>query len=294
MVKGAVMRDNPTEFSEQSPPSDAESLKSRDKKVEKKVEKKAGGTSPDERELQRTRIMEAMGIFAGGVAHDLNNALTGIVSYPELLLAQLPEDSPLRRPITRIHESGRKAISIVQDLVILTQRGIKNNAILFNINRVVGEFLKSPELENLAAGYPDVKIKADLDEDLVNIEGSPTHVHRVLINLAINAAEAMKGSGEIIVSTFNRSIDTPYKGYEEVPAGEYVVLSVSDPGEVVSAEDLERIFEPFYTKKIMGRSATGIGMAVVWAIVKDHGGYIDVRSAPGAGTAITLYFPSKI
>lgn len=274
---------------DEQPLPDAEPLKSKEQEVDKNSAEK----SSRERELQRARVMDAMGIFAGGVAHDLNNALTGIVSYPELLLAQLPPDSPLRQPLTRVHESGRKAISIVQDLVILTQRGIKNNAILFNINRVIGEFLKSPELENLAAGYPDVKIKADLDEDLVNIKGSPPHIHRLLINLAINAAEAMKGSGEIIVSTFNRAINASYKGYEEVPAGEYAVLSVSDPGEIVSAEDLERIFEPFYTKKIMRRSSTGIGMAVVWAIVKDHGGYIDVRSAPGAGTAVTLYFPSE-
>lgn len=255
--------------------------------------KKEGETSSRERDLRRAQIMDAMGIFAGGVAHDLNNALTGIVSYPEFLLTQLPEDSPLKRPISRIHESGRKAASIIQDLITLTRRGIKNNALPININKVVDQFLNGPDRENLESTYPSITIRADLDEDLLNIEGSPAQVHRALVNLAVNAAEAVKGKGEIILSTFNRSIDTPYRGYEEVNAGDYVVLSVSDPGEAVSAEDLERLFEPFYTKKIMGRRSTGMGMGVVWAIVKDHGGYIDVRSAPGAGTAITLYFPCK-
>jgi two-component system, cell cycle sensor histidine kinase and response regulator CckA len=293
MVKGAFMLDNTTKFSEQSPPSDTESVHSKDKNPEEKMPEKEGETFSRERELQRARIMDAMEIFAGGVAHDLNNALTGIVSYPEFLLTQLPEDSPFKRPITRIHESGRKAASIVQDLITLTRRGIKNNALPVNINKVVDQFLKGPERENLESTYPSITIMADLDEDLINIEGSPAQIHRALVNLATNAAEAARGNGEIIVSTFNRSIDTPYKGYEEVNAGDYVVLSVSDPGEAVSPEDLERLFEPFYSKKIMGRRATGMGMAVVWAIVKDHGGYIDVRSAPGAGTAIILYFPCK-
>jgi len=275
------MLNSTNDVSEQSSSSDAESLKSIPKKPDEKV---------SDRELQRAQIMDAIGIFAGGVAHDLNNALTGLISYPDLLLAQLPEDSPLRRPITRIQESGRKAASMVQDLVILTRRDLKNNAMRFNLNRVIDEFLKSPEFENLHSIYPSVNIRADLDHDLLNIKGSPTYVQRAVLNLAINAAEAVKGMGDIVLSTFNRSLDTPYKGFEEVPAGQYAVLSVSDPGEAVSAENLERIFEPFYTKKVMGRSATGMGMAVVWAVVKDHGGYIDVRSAPGAGTAVTLYF----
>lgn len=287
------MLNKTTEFPRKSPPSKGGSLQSTDNESDEKGTKKAVEASPHGQEWQRARTMEAIGIFAGGLAHDLNNALTGLVSYPDLLLAQLPKDSPLRRPITRIQESGQKAASMVQDLVVLTRRGLKNNAFAFNINRVVGEFIESPELESLVSSYPSVKVRADLDDDLLTIQGSPPRIHKVLMNLTINAAESMKGHGDIVLSTFNRSIDSPYKGYEEVSPGDYSVLSVSDPGEALSDQDRERIFEPFYAKKIMGRTATGMGMAVVWAIVKDHGGYIDVRSAPGAGTAFTLYFPSE-
>ncbi len=260
--------------------------------LEKKVNEKAKKLLDYERQLQRAQKMEALGTLAGGVAHDLNNVLTGMVSYPDLLLMQLPEDSPFRRPIKTIRESGQKAAAIVQDLLTLARRGIKNNVIVFNINNVVNEYLKSPELDRLRSQYPSMQITTDLDSDLLNIKGSPIHLHKTVMNLVTNAAEALQEIEKIHISTFNCYVDVPYKGYEEVHCGEYAVLCVADSGEGISSEDRERIFEPFYTKKAMGRSGTGLGMSVVWGTVKDHGGYIDVESSPGAGTNITLYFPA--
>ncbi len=111
------------------------------------------------------------------------------------------------------------------------------------------------------------------------------------MNLVSNAAEALSERGKIIITTQNRYIDRPVRGYDDVQEGDYVVLTVSDNGTGISPEDIERIFEPFYTKKVMGRSGTGLGMAVVWGTVKDHGGYIDVESIEGEGTTFTLYFP---
>ncbi|GAG24157.1 unnamed protein product, partial [marine sediment metagenome] len=111
------------------------------------------------------------------------------------------------------------------------------------------------------------------------------------MNLVSNAAEAMPGGGEMLISTESRYIDRPIRGYDEVEEGDYVVLTVSDTGVGIPTEDLERIFEPFYTKKKMGRSGTGLGMAVVWGTVKDHNGYIDLQSIEGKGTTFTLYFP---
>jgi CheY-like chemotaxis protein len=111
------------------------------------------------------------------------------------------------------------------------------------------------------------------------------------MNLLSNAAEAMPDGGSVFVSTENRYVDLPIKGYDEVKPGDYVVIKVTDTGVGISQEDMERIFEPFYTKKVMGRSGTGLGMAVVWGTVKDHRGYIDVRSIEGQGTSFTLYLP---
>ncbi len=112
-----------------------------------------------------------------------------------------------------------------------------------------------------------------------------------MFNLASNAFEAMPKGGDLTIKTTNRYLDKPIQGYDHIREGDYVVLSVSDTGEGISAADLKRIFEPFYTKKIMGRSGTGLGLAVVWGTVKDHNGYIDVQSEEGKGTGFTLYLP---
>src|SRR5271157_2750635 len=112
------------------------------------------------------------------------------------------------------------------------------------------------------------------------------------MNLVSNAAEAMPKGGTLTISTFNQYLDKPIQGYDAVREGDYVVLSVSDTGEGIPAADLERIFEPFYTKKVMGRSGTGLGLAVVWGTVKDHNGYIDVKSEAGKGSTFTIYLPA--
>jgi CheY-like chemotaxis protein len=130
-----------------------------------------------------------------------------------------------------------------------------------------------------------------MGEDLLNIVGSPVHLEKTVMNLVSNAAEAMPKGGTLMISTFNQYLDKPIQGYDAVREGDYVVLSVSDTGEGIPAADLKRIFEPFYTKKVMGRSGTGLGLAVVWGTIKDHDGYIDVESEEGKGSTFTLYFP---
>ncbi|UCH01004.1 MAG: response regulator [Deltaproteobacteria bacterium] len=243
-----------------------------------------------ERQLQRAQKMEAIGTLAGGVAHDLNNILAGLVSYPELLLLDLAKDSPLRKPILTIKESGQKAATIVQDLLTLVRRGVAAMEVV-NLTGVISEYLISPEYEKLKDFHPSVKLEADLEADLLNILGSPVHLSKAVMNLVSNAAEAMPEGGEISISTENRYIDRAIRGYDHIEGGDYVVLTVSDTGVGISTEEMERIFEPFYTKKVMGRSGTGLGMAVVWGTVKDHRGYIDVQSTQGRGTTFTLYFP---
>jgi PAS domain S-box-containing protein len=240
--------------------------------------------------LQRSKKMEAIGTLAGGVAHDLNNILSGIVSYPELLLMDLPDDSPLKKPIATIQKSGERAAAIVQDLLTLARRGVAT-MVTINLNQIVTEYLNSPEFSRLGSFHPRVAVHRRLSDDLLSISGSPVHLSKTVMNLVSNAAESMPEGGTISISTENSYVDQSLRGYDDVIEGEYVILKVSDTGVGISPKDVEQIFEPFYTKKVMGRSGTGLGMAVVWGTVKDHKGYIDVKSVEGQGTTLTLYFP---
>jgi PAS domain S-box-containing protein len=239
--------------------------------------------------LARSKKMESLGLLAGGVAHDLNNVLSGIVSYPDLLLLELPEDSPFRKSIETIKESGDRAVAIVQDLLTVA-RGVATTKEPLNINDLIGDYLHSPEFNELKQFYPTVTVKTSLDTDLLNISGSHVHIRKVVMNLVSNASEAIKGSGNITISTENLYLDKPLRGYDNINVGEYAVLAVSDDGSGISSDDLERIFEPFYTKKVMGRSGTGLGLAVVWNVLQDHKGYINVTSNEN-GTTFELFFP---
>ena len=243
-----------------------------------------------ELQLNHAQKMEAIGTLAGGVAHDLNNVLSAQVGYPDLILMNLPEDSPLKEPILRIQESGQKAAAIVQDLLTMARRGVIVTDVI-NLNQIVGTYLNSLECKKLKLFNSNVIIKSNLDADLLNVTGSIVHLFKVIMNLVNNAAEAMPRGGNITISTQNRYIDKPLKGYDSIKEGDYAILKVSDAGTGIALKDIERIFEPFYTKKVMGRSGTGLGMAVVWGTVKDHKGYIDVQTSPNKGTIFTLYFP---
>jgi signal transduction histidine kinase/ActR/RegA family two-component response regulator len=223
--------------------------------------------------LQRAEKMEALGLLAGGVAHDLNNTLGAFIGYAELL-----------------HEGGERAAAIVQDLLTLARRGVQTKGIV-NLNRIVAEYLSSAERLKMASVHPRVRIRTELEEGLLLISGSQVHLSKTLMNLVSNAAEAMASGGEILIRTENRYLDKPVSGYDRLEEGDYAVLTVADEGEGISDQDIKHIFEPFYTKKTMGRSGTGLGLSVAWGTVKDHEGYIDVRSRNSGGTTFQLYFP---
>jgi len=243
-----------------------------------------------QKQLDRSRKMESLGLLAGGVAHDLNNVLSGIVSYPELLLLDLPKDSPLYTPIRVIRDSGLKAAAIVEDLLTLARRGVMSRETL-RLNALISEYIESPEHLKIMSFHPHVDVKLQLEQQLPNIKGSTHHIKKTVMNLISNAAEAQPSGGTITVSTQSRYLDKPLNGYYIVDEGEYVVLTVSDQGEGISDTDMQRVFEPFYTKKVMGRSGTGLGLAVVWGTVQDHKGFININSRIGHGTDFELYFP---
>jgi PAS domain S-box-containing protein len=243
-----------------------------------------------EERLQRAEKMEALGTLAGGVAHDLNNVLGVVVGYAELLLDDVDASSPSRRGLENIMAGGKKAAAIVEDLLTLARRGVPGRSVL-NLNKVILADLCSPEFENLSFHHSGVRIRTSLEPDLLNISGSAVQLGKTLFNLVCNGAEAMPKGGTLTIKTANAYLDKPIHGYDEIREGDYVVLSVSDTGEGIHTADLKRIFEPFYTKKMMGKSGTGLGLAVVWGTVKDHNGYINVQSEERRGSTFTLYFP---
>jgi len=240
--------------------------------------------------LDRSKKMESLGLLAGGVAHDLNNMLTGVVSYPELILMDLPPDSPIRPKIEIIRESGLKAGEIVQDLLALTRRSVISFKRL-DLNRLIEEYLDSPEYRKMLDYNAGVRVSISFEENLPLIAGSAVHLKKVIMNLVANAAEAQTGGGVVSVFTGNVYVDQQRIGYQTIAAGHYVILSVVDNGPGMVAEELKHIFEPFYTRKVLGRSGTGLGLTVVWGVIEDHKGYIDVNSTPGQGTRFDIYLP---
>jgi len=240
--------------------------------------------------LERSKKMESLGILAGGVAHDLNNVLSGIVSYPDLILMNTNLDVSMRKQIETIRESGVKAAEIVNDLLTLARRGVFTTEVL-NLNNLIEEYLSSPEYQKMISYHPDTDTFLQLEADLPNIQGSPTPLQKVIMNLVSNAAEAQPNGGRITIKTRSCYLDRIVEGYQSIAEGEYTILSVSDEGEGIEGKDLRRIFEPFYTKKVMGRSGTGLGLTVVWGTIEDHKGYIDISSKKNIGTTIDIYIP---
>ena len=243
-----------------------------------------------EERLHRAEKMEALGQLAGGVAHDLNNVLGVLSGYSELLLMEIPEGQKTRKHVEKILQSTQKGAAIIQDLLTLARRGVNTSEVV-NFNNVVSGFLTTPVFENIKDYHPRVTFRTECDKNLLNIKGSLVHLEKTLMNLVSNAAEAITETGDVTIRTENRYLDKAIVGYDEVNEGDYAVLSVSDTGMGIPAESRKKIFDPFYTKKTMGRSGTGLGLSIVWGTVKDHNGYIDVQTKVGEGTTFTLYFP---
>ena len=241
-------------------------------------------------ELARAQKMEAIGILSAGVAHDLNNLLSGITSYPEYLLTNLPEESPLRKPLMTIQSTGNKAAAIVEDLLVLSRRSAAMIDVVY-MNKLVDDYLVSPELEKLLSYHPLVDVKTHYAPDLMPVAGSEIHLQKLVMNLMTNAVEAIPGRGSVFIEVVNVYVDKPIKSYETVEEGDYVRLRMTDTGIGIEPAFVSRIFEPFFTKKKLGRSGSGLGMAIVWGTVKDHKGYIEVESAVGKGTTITIFLP---
>ncbi len=243
-----------------------------------------------QKELEQAKKMEAFGLLAGGVAHDLNNVLSGIVSTPDLLLMDLPKDSHLIEPILIMKDSGKRAAVIVDELLTLA-RGAAKVLEPVRLNDVIEEYLVSPEFVRVAGFHPGVTLIKNLDPSLPLLNASGLHMRKIVMNLTSNAMEAIQDQGQVTLETsLVQFIQKSLKGYERTKDGPYVRFCIQDTGPGISRLDLDRIFEPFYTKKVLGRSGTGLGLSIVWNAVHDHNGYIRVTSEKGK-TIFQVFFP---
>ena len=263
------------------------------KKLERKnleITRQAEKLKETKKQLLLATKMEAVGLMAGGVAHDLNNILSGIISYPEIILMKLPPESDLRRPVKAILDSGKRAAEVVADMLTVT-RGIAAVREIVGVKSFIESLLVSPEFEDLKKRSDQVTVTTVLDPELLAINCSPTHLRKSLLNLLINAFEAIKNRGTITITTGNLYIEEPLSENNFLNPGEYISIIIKDTGSGISATDKEHIFEPFYSKKIMGRSGTGLGLTVVWNTIRDHNGDIRVESDKN-GTTFTIYLPA--
>lgn len=240
--------------------------------------------------LERAQRMESLGILAGGVAHDLNNMLGPLVGYPELILRQLNEDSPFKERVMRIGKAATDAAEVIQDLLCLARRG-RYEMHPVDLNNVIEGYLESPSFAKLASGHPSIDLDLKLDESIAKIQGSLAHLSKVIMNLVFNAFDAMPEGGRLTIETSQHYVDRLPGGYDKVEGGDYVLICVRDTGSGIAPADVEKIFEPYYSRKSMGTSGSGLGLAVVYGIVKDHHGYYDIATSLGDGTEFTVFLP---
>ncbi|MBE0569389.1 MAG: response regulator [Deltaproteobacteria bacterium] len=240
-----------------------------------------------EEQLRQSMKMEAVGKLAGGVAHDFNNLLSVITGYSELLLLRTDDRNPARREIEEIHKAGERAASLTQQLLafsrrqVLKPKRIRMNDVVENLGKMLRRLIGE-----------DIEFATEDGGELWAVRADPSQIEQILMNLCVNARDAMPEGGRLVVSTANVTLDAPLMERElTVPPGRYAALRVADNGTGMDEEILSRIFEPFFTTKSQGKG-TGLGLATVYGIVKQSGGYIRVVSAPGQGTSFSVYLPA--
>jgi two-component system, cell cycle sensor histidine kinase and response regulator CckA len=240
-----------------------------------------------EQQLHQSQKMDAIGRLSGGVAHDFNNLLGVIIGYGEILEERVPESDPLRASVDQILKAGRRASSLTRQLLAFSRQQVLEPKIL-SLNAVVSDMEKM--LHRLIG--EDIELAIQLEPQLGSTRADQGQIEQVIMNLVVNARDAMPDGGKLAIQTWNFEIDQKFAERYAYPVvtGSYVLLTVSDSGTGMDTATQQRIFEPFFTTKEKGKG-TGLGLSTVYGVVKQSGGYIDVISAPEKGTTFNIYLP---
>jgi len=239
-----------------------------------------------EQQIRAVQKLEAVGRLAGGVAHDFNNILVVIKLSTEMMLGQITPDNPLTRPLLQVSNAADRAAALTKQMLAFSRRQVMQVRVV-NINCIVSDTLHM--LRRIIG--EDIELVTKLAGQLANTKLDPDQLGQVVLNLAVNARDAMPDGGTLHIQTANVELDAAYsQTHPPVQPGSYVMLAVTDSGTGIPKADLPRIFDPFFTTKEMGKG-TGLGLSIVYGIVKQSGGYIWVYSEPGLGTTFKLYFP---
>ncbi|MBI4962842.1 MAG: PAS domain S-box protein [Desulfomonile tiedjei] len=239
-----------------------------------------------EDQLRHAQKMEAVGRLAGGVAHDFNNTLTAVMGHSNLLLQQMPSDSSHRKRVEQILQGAERAARLTRQLLAFSRKQVLDVKVV-DLNQVIAETYGV--LTKLLG--PHIPLITILDSELAKVRADRDQIEQILMNLASNARDAMPDGGDLIIETSNVALDESYaRIYPDVTPGSYVMIAVSDTGHGMYSETVSRIFEPFFTTKDQG-TGSGLGLSMVYGIVKQHRGHVAVRSEPGLGTTLKLYWP---
>ncbi|MGH7893052.1 MAG: PAS domain S-box protein [Candidatus Binatia bacterium] len=239
-----------------------------------------------EAELRQSQKMDAVGRLAGGVAHDFNNLLTVIAGRAELLLRRLPRDEPMSRDIELIRKTSERASTLTRQLLAFSRKQVLQPKIL-DLNAIVASIAQM--LERVIG--ENIELQSSLDPALGLVKADPSQIEQILLNLAVNARDAMPRGGRLAIRTANVRLDTVFvRDHPGSVVGPHVLFEVSDNGVGIAASDLQHLFEPFFTTKSVGQG-TGLGLAMVYGIVKQHSGWIGVESEPDRGATFRIYLP---
>ena len=241
-----------------------------------------------EQQLRQVQKMESIGRLAAGIAHDFNNVLSVIIGYSDLLLTTIPSNDPIHEKIKRIHDSGSRAATLTRQLLAFSRKQVLEKKVI-SINTIIRNFLK---ILGKMVGE-DIVITTYLSEESCIVEADPGQIEQIIMNLIVNAKDAMPNGGEIIIETARINLDKHYVNkHIEVKPGQYVLMAISDTGEGMDEDVLSKIFDPFFTTKEQGKG-TGLGLATVYGIVKQHDGYIYAYSEKNRGTTFKIYLPAS-